>query len=504
MDAVEYIKELEQTLTEYRFKDAGALVNRIDPAAFDIKQAKTVLSLVRRKRLFAELEKVASLFYLVGNKAMVIRRQWAQALLDQNRVSQGLTVLYTMAADVADDPDERLEVNGLIGRAHKQLYVNEGDPENLVKAIQAYRPGWQARWGDYRWHGINLAALLARAGRDGIEPGVNDQVADIATDILRDIGHLAEYGVWDYGTAMEAALALGDYEEAARWMGKYVQHPAIDAFELGSTLRQLREVWKLDESDIGRKLLPVLETTKLRLEGGPLDYLPTTPVNTDGFEAVYGDEAYVYLTWIENMVERCRSVARVLNTTTGEPGGTGFLVKGVELSAAWGEGPVFVTNAHVISPNLADKPALLPGDGSVELTRLPARPRVELGPLLFTSPRLELDVSVFQLHAPVEVPALIPTPYYPLVPAKEAPPQRIYVIGHPKGGELAVSLYSNNLVAYDQERYIHYRSPTEGGHSGSPVFSRQWKLLAIHHRTREELELNEGVLFRPIKEAASS
>jgi V8-like Glu-specific endopeptidase len=29
---------------------------------------------------------------------------------------------------------------------------------------------------------------------------------------------------------------------------------------------------------------------------------------------------------------------------------------------------------------------------------------------------------------------------------------------------------------------VHYRAPTEGGSSGSPVFNDQWEVIALHHK----------------------
>ncbi|MBO3273159.1 S1 family peptidase [Hymenobacter defluvii] len=57
-------------------------------------------------------------------------------------------------------------------------------------------------------------------------------------------------------------------------------------------------------------------------------------------------------------------------------------------------------------------------------------------------------------------------------------PQRIYIIGHPDGGTLSLSLQDNLLLDY-QEPLIHYRTPTVGGSSGSPVFNQQWQLIGI-------------------------
>ena len=58
---------------------------------------------------------------------------------------------------------------------------------------------------------------------------------------------------------------------------------------------------------------------------------------------------------------------------------------------------------------------------------------------------------------------------------------RAYIIGHPKGLEQPqFSLQDNLLLDYDGSR-LHYRSPTEPGSSGSPVFDDQWQLIGLHH-----------------------
>lgn len=56
MDPTTYLVELQAALQEYRFRDVRALTNKIDPSAFELPQIKKSLGLIRRKRLFAELE----------------------------------------------------------------------------------------------------------------------------------------------------------------------------------------------------------------------------------------------------------------------------------------------------------------------------------------------------------------------------------------------------------------------------------------------------------------
>ena len=60
---------------------------------------------------------------------------------------------------------------------------------------------------------------------------------------------------------------------------------------------------------------------------------------------------------------------------------------------------------------------------------------------------------------------------------------------------------------------VHYRAPTEGGSSGSPVFNaRLWEVIALHHKGGKigmpklngvpgEYAANEGVSLQSIKEA---
>jgi hypothetical protein len=137
MNPDDYLAELKQALDEYRFKDVSRLTEEIIPTEFRDKQIKSALNLLRRKRLFKELERTAALFMGTGRGTASVRRQWAQALLDQNRVPQALSALNGMLPDAGHDPSEGSEIQGLVGRAYKQLYVNEGDPANLIKAIQA-------------------------------------------------------------------------------------------------------------------------------------------------------------------------------------------------------------------------------------------------------------------------------------------------------------------------------------------------------------------------------
>jgi hypothetical protein len=496
MEPKQYLTELESALEQYRFGEVRALTDQIDPATFDLPQIKKALRLIRRKRLFADLEHAASLFSMAGKDNPLIRRQWCQSLLDQGRVLQALAALNLMSQKYADDPVEGPEIRGLIGRAYKQLFVANGDAESLKVAIGAYRFDWERRQGDHRWHGVNLVSLLSRAKRDGISIDDAPNATEIAQQIHDDIEEQGATGIWDYATNMEVAIAQQDERAILTAVKKYIQHPDADAFELASTLRQLKEVWRLEGTDIGNKLLPVLEYTVLQREGGSIHpmQLGKVPV-AEGFEAVFGNEATVRLQWIDTLYRCCTGIGRINNAATGDPVGTGFLMSGEYFCRGWGNGPFFLTNSHVISADPGDEAPLSPLQAEIEFTRLNGRPRVRLGELVYSSQRIEMDISILRINAPPDSGRLELCPAPPKISGTSM--QRVYVVGHPKGQELAVSLYDNSLAEYSQQ-YVRYRSPTEEGNSGSPVLDRQLSCIAIHHRALKEKQLNEGIALEAI------
>jgi V8-like Glu-specific endopeptidase len=58
----------------------------------------------------------------------------------------------------------------------------------------------------------------------------------------------------------------------------------------------------------------------------------------------------------------------------------------------------------------------------------------------------------------------------------------VYVIGYPLGGVLSISLQDSVWLDAD-DTFLHYRTPTEPGSSGSPVFDQKyWTPIGVHHR----------------------
>ncbi|GAA3464596.1 serine protease [Saccharothrix longispora] len=487
---------------------------RVDERPYPLDQAHRVLGELRRKRYFGPLRRVADALVQAGRSDPTIRRHYAQALLDQGVLTAAVAVLERLLEDVASSPYEATEVRGLLGRAYKQMYVATAPTAParrrrfLELAVEHYRGVYDQ--AGLAWHGINLVALLVRAREDRVDlPGDPLLIARNVLAAATGLGHAA--GVWDHGTALEACVALGRHEEAVERLHAYLGAGA-DAFEIAGTLRQLRDVWQLDASrEPGLSLLPVLAGALLarRPAGdvavGAAELSDEVLDRLDHLQKLLGDEGFQSLTWFRTALERCRAVALVEDPVDGGVG-TGFLVDGKALHPSCPD-VVLVTNAHVVS---ADHPgALHPDRALVTFRALEGGPGHRIRRVLWSSPVDRLDVTVAELDGvPAQATRCPPARRRPVLRPDE--PTSAYVIGHPRGREqVMLSVQDNRLLDADDTR-LHYRTPTEEGSSGSPVFNRQWDLIAVHHAGGTRMArlngrpglypANEGVWFDRVRQ----
>lgn len=540
----DFVRRLDQAVGRFDREEAGRLAYELTGGIHrgEIPPAKTaarILGKLRRKRFFELIEQLAETFRFGGLDDPQIRRQYAQALIDQGKVEKALDTLEAIESRTRlTDSEESAEAKGLIGRVYKQLYVNavNSDPKALAspivrgylqRAIDQYYPVYQASPKERLWHGINAVALASRAAADGVPLAGAPDAKATAEAILKDIEARGDQvPTWDLASAVEACVALGKNKEALGWLGEYVGREDADAFELTSTRRQLKEVWRLTpEKAPGSTLLPILEAQLLQRQGGRIELsgselsstLEKTKAleKTDIPEKTLGDEGAVSIQWYRAGLERCRAVAQV-RTRLGEPVGTGFLVCAGDLNAKLRRDQLLLlTNAHVVSDDeavRASEHALHPRDAQItfELGSAGGRGKnatFRVAALLWTSRPDELDASLLLLEP---APRGIET--FPV--AGEVPPadgkHKVYIIGHPQGGGLALSLYDNFLLANDGRR-LHYRTPTERGSSGSPVFDDQWSLIGLHRAYRSKVPgpggpfaANEGIVIHRIVEKAQA
>ena len=486
-------------------------------------EAKAILALLRENRRYNELLRVSDALLGHGVDDAAVKRQFAQALVDRDSPAASLLIFRSLAADSTTNEAERVEALGGVGRCYKQMYVlNTGGrlrSRYLLLALDAYRTAYDQDHAR-TWHGINVVALLWRADREGI--GLADYAnagaaaREVAAEILGRVESDPDPSAWSLATAAEACIALRRDDEAMQWAARFASDADADAFKIASVLRQLLEIWQLDTTGPpGDAVLPVLRSALLDRNGGAVA-VATRDVRAarlqqtlePRLERVLGTERFQNLTWYRTGLERCRAVAQIENLN--EQGiGTGFLVEGRTLHPAL-QVRVLVTNGHVIPEMLAAHNAVVNFRGLDDDHDSKQRFRVVRRWWYEPSRTPGLDTSILELD---DVPdAVVPVPLAPALPdLATAEPPRAYLIGHPGGlAQPQFTIRDNLLLDYDDVK-VHYRSPTEPGSSGSPVFDGQWQLIALHHGGGLEMArlnsrggtyaANEGISVRAITTA---
>ncbi|HYO13527.1 MAG TPA: serine protease [Thermoanaerobaculia bacterium] len=468
--------------------------------------ALRVLGILRRKRHFELLQRVADAFLLSGQRSPQALRHYAQALIEggPGRWTAAVAVLEDLVAGTTAHPEENAEARGLLGRVYKQLYLAGGPAARrrrfLERSVASYLDVYRSAPEVHLWHGINAVALLIRGREEGMALDGGPDPGAIAREILETIEDLDREGTimyWELATAAEAAVALGRTDKALWWILRYIDAPGADAFELASTLRQLTDVWRLDVvDDPGAKLLPLLRSQLLQREGGQVEVKPaelTASVQRldrqdtveGGLEKVFGFEKSVALRWYRTGLERCSAIGRV-ESRTGKGFGTGFLVRGGDLHPRFGSELLLLTNAHVLSndPRVQSTFGARHTEAAVVTFEVLGSEH-QVAEQLWTSPPWELDATLVRLTPAVAAPgalfSLAPQP----IPSADGK-LRVYVIGHPAGRSLEISLHDSLLLDCEDPK-IHYRTPTEPGSSGSPVFNEDWDLVALHHAGRDDM-----------------
>jgi len=516
-----------------RSDDPGhpGLLQRQESAAepFPADESKTLLRHLRRKRRFELMGLLADAFLRAGATDPELQRQYSQAMIDLADLSAAETTLHRILSDPRSPQREQYEANGLLGRISKQLYVNANQPvsarqqRNLGQAVDYYWQAYSANRERNIWQGVNVAALLARARRDQVATGAaglidEQQILDEIDRVLRqreDADGTLEY--WDLAIALETAVGRwdsiraqtpGDAEQfatqAKNRLRHYLHDPKVDAFECASTLRQLREVWQLPTNiSPGDVLINGLQAALLKREGGHVQ-LEAGDVQ-QGLEKNFSGEADLPLLWWQTGLRRCMAVARI-DSPAGKALGTGFLISGPDFLDDTGNTPVLVTNWHVISKD-AEHPLSIAPEGATAFFEGCGK-RYNVQKILAFSRKLDATlVSLESIDPGVDHCPLKPPP----VAFDKTKQQRLYIIGHPGGRSLSFSLHDSIWLDTDGKR-LHYRTPTEGGNSGSPVFDQEnWTLVALHHAGTNKMarlnnqpgtyEANEGMAISAIQSA---
>lgn len=201
------------------------------------------------------------------------------------------------------------------------------------------------------------------------------------------------------------------------------------------------------------------------------------------YERIIGGNDLMPVAYLERGVIAARAVARI--DVGGGNYGTGFLIAP----------RVLITNNHVLHDRAIAARAMAHFHYEVNLKDEAVGPiSVELKPdiLFFTSPHGELDFTV------VAVSDTVPLTEFGCLPllettGKASEGEWLTIIQHPSGGRKQVCVRENKLIARKDD-VLWYTTDTQPGSSGSPVFSNDWFVVALHHAGVPEIR--DGVIQR--------
>jgi hypothetical protein len=169
--------------------------------------------------------------------------------------------------------------------------------------------------------------------------------------------------------------------------------------------------------------------------------------------------------------------------------GTGFLVRAGDIGREPQDELFVLTNFHVVNKD-GLRGGLTADQAEIVFEAVDPNLKYPVLEVVWDSPEEECDAALLRVQG-------LGAPLQPMKLAKALPlrnqPARVYIIGHPGGRELSFSLQDNELIDHEGEKggtpaipgivRVHYRAPTEGGSSGSPVFNASaWEVIALHHK----------------------
>jgi endonuclease G len=211
------------------------------------------------------------------------------------------------------------------------------------------------------------------------------------------------------------------------------------------------------------------------------------PQDTHGYERILGERDIVQITFLHQALEAARSVCRlrVRAETPGPPAfGTGFLV-------APG---VLLTNHHVLDSANTAHLTLAEFDVELNLNYVLRQPRIfNLMPdkLFVTDAGLDFTFVAVNSVAHDGTP-LTDFRWLRLLrqSGKGLNGEWATIIQHPGGQTKQIVLRENQIISLPKEyqrmvgpAFLHYRSDTEPGSSGSPVLNDQLAVVALHHKS---------------------
>jgi endonuclease G, mitochondrial len=206
-------------------------------------------------------------------------------------------------------------------------------------------------------------------------------------------------------------------------------------------------------------------------------------------EATSGNYDIDQINFLSRGLKAARPVCRIISA--GTSWGTGFLI-------APG---LLITNHHVLpdaeSASGCDAEFNYESDAD---DRPLQRQTYQLDParVFISSPKDKLDFSIVAIADPTG--SSVALGWLPLDPRENKIMQGepAVSIQHPNQEDKKICLFDSELIdklTAPDAPYLHYTTDTDKGSSGSPVFNRNWQVIALHHGsfTAQQTDTSTGI-----------
>lgn len=231
-------------------------------------------------------------------------------------------------------------------------------------------------------------------------------------------------------------------------------------------------ILEADTPERVKKRIQHLATMAVVIEGVGLPVPGQPATTTADLERILSKNDLMSVRYLEIGLRIARTVGRIhIRSADGNGFGTGFLVSP----------KLLMTNNHVLES------AQAAGTSRVEFNfqegpdgRLLPSIFVDLDPAAFFVTDRTLDFSVVALKGNLGNVGRFGWNGLSAAEGKLIVGEYVSIIQHPSGERKQVALRENQVVDV-LDNFVHYRTDTSPGSSGSPVFNDQWEIVALHH-----------------------